>query len=69
MPSPEIRFGLTRFVGLEALRSQRLPITLLVLAKAFLTFSLAAAVWLMVLKPELLHSDFYVRLLSVIAAK
>jgi hypothetical protein len=56
MPGPEIRLGLLlRFSGREAIQTQRWTIALLVIAKAVLIFSLAAAVWLSVLKPELLH--------------
>jgi len=43
---PEIRIGLTRFVGLEALRSQRWPIACLLLSKALFWLSLTGAVWL-----------------------
>jgi hypothetical protein len=66
---PEIRIGLLRFSGREAIRTQRWSIAFLVVAKATLMFSLAAVVWLSVLKPEVLHSDFYTRLLTSVASK
>jgi len=52
---PHIRMGLTRFEGLEALRSQRWAITILIVAKAVFWFSLTALLWVGALKPELLH--------------
>jgi hypothetical protein len=56
MSGPEIRLGLLlRFSGREAIQTQRWTIALLVVAKAILMFSLAMAVLLSVLKPELLH--------------
>jgi hypothetical protein len=52
MPSPEIRFGLTRFAGLEALRSQRWPIALLIVARAVLLLAIAAVLLLGAFSPE-----------------
>lgn len=52
---PEIRIGLIRFVGQEALRSQRWAITALLLAKAIFWISVALLLWLNALKAEPLH--------------
>jgi hypothetical protein len=52
---PHIRIGLTRFEGVEALRSQRWAITGLIVAKTLFWLSLTALLWLGVLKPSLLH--------------
>ena len=48
----EIRIGLIRFVGQEALRSQRWAITCLIAARALFWLSVTALLWLNALKSE-----------------